>query len=39
VYRGPRLVKEIKRGLTRLLERDGIGTIADAVGADNPRPR
>ncbi len=39
VYRGPHLVKEIKYGLARLLERDGIGTIADAVGADNLRPR
>ena len=35
VYRGPGVVKDIKRGLVRLLERDGIGTIADAVGADN----
>jgi dihydroorotate dehydrogenase len=38
VYRGPRLVKDIKRGLARLLERDGIGAIAEAVGVDNPRP-
>jgi dihydroorotate dehydrogenase len=35
IYRGPGLVKEIKRGLVRLMERDGIGTIAEAVGADN----
>jgi dihydroorotate dehydrogenase len=35
VYRGPALVKDIKRGLARLLERDGIGTVAEAVGAGN----
>ena len=35
IYRGPGLVQDIKRGLAGLLERDGIGTIAEAVGADN----
>lgn len=34
VYRGPGLVRDIKRGLTELLERDGLSSIADAVGAD-----
>jgi dihydroorotate dehydrogenase (fumarate)/dihydroorotate dehydrogenase len=32
VYRGPGLVKEIKRGLARLLERDGFESVAEAVG-------
>lgn len=32
VYRGPRLVKDIKRGLVRLLERDGFPSVAEAVG-------
>ena len=35
VYRGPGLVKEIKEQLSRLLQRDGIGNVADAVGMDN----
>lgn len=34
VYHGPGLVKEIKQGLVRLLERDGFRTIPEAVGAD-----
>ena len=34
VYEGPGLVGRINRGLVRLLERDGFGTVADAVGAD-----
>jgi dihydroorotate dehydrogenase len=33
VYRGPRVIKETLTGLARLLERDGHGTVADAVGA------
>ena len=37
VYRGPGLVQELKKGLARLLKRDGIRNIADAVGIDNPR--
>jgi dihydroorotate dehydrogenase len=37
VYRGPGLVKTINDGLSRLLERDGFGSIGEAVGADAPR--
>ncbi len=32
VYRGPGVVKAIKRGLVQLLQRDGFARIADAVG-------
>jgi len=35
VYRGPGLVRRINEGLCRLLERDGLTSIADAVGVDN----
>jgi dihydroorotate dehydrogenase (fumarate)/dihydroorotate dehydrogenase len=35
VYRGPGLVREIKRGLAQLLERDGFKHVAEAVGIDN----
>ena len=35
VYQGPRLVPEIKRGLARLLERDGFKRVSEAVGVDN----
>ena len=34
VYEGPGLVRRINRGLVRLLERDGLGSVAEAVGAD-----
>ncbi len=34
VYRGPDVVREIKTGLAQLLERDGLDSVADAVGAD-----
>lgn len=34
VYEGPGLVGRVNRGLVRLLERDGFGTVAEAVGAD-----
>lgn len=34
VYRGPGLVRDIKRGLVDLLEQDGFSSIADAVGVD-----
>jgi dihydroorotate dehydrogenase len=34
VYRGPRVIREILTGLTALLERDGYGTVGEAVGAD-----
>jgi dihydroorotate dehydrogenase (fumarate)/dihydroorotate dehydrogenase len=38
VYRGPGLVREIKRGLARLLAQDGLGHIGEAVGIDNAAP-
>ena len=38
VYRGPRLVGEITRGLARLLVADGFTSLADAVGADHRTP-
>ncbi len=34
VYKGPGVVRAIKQGLVRLLERDGLASIEDAVGAD-----
>jgi len=34
VYEGPGLVGRIHGGLVRLLDRDGLGTLAEAVGAD-----
>ncbi|HXG53514.1 MAG TPA: quinone-dependent dihydroorotate dehydrogenase [candidate division Zixibacteria bacterium] len=34
VYEGPAAVKRINLGLLRLLERDGLGSIADAVGME-----
>ena len=37
VYRGPGLVRAIKRDLAALLRRDGFGSVAEAVGADLPR--
>jgi len=41
VYQGPGLVPELKRGLARLLERDGFKNVSEAVGVDNavPAPR
>jgi dihydroorotate dehydrogenase len=33
IYRGPGLVREIKRGLVRLLARDGFRSISEAVGS------
>jgi dihydroorotate dehydrogenase len=33
IYRGPMLVREIKRGLVRLLARDGFRSISEAVGS------
>ena len=33
VYRGPGLAREIKRGLVRLLARDGFRSISEAVGS------
>ena len=37
VYRGPGLAQQINRGLVRLLERDGLEAIGQAVGLDNNR--
>lgn len=34
VYRGPRVVREINDGLARLLERDGLSHVSQAVGVD-----
>lgn len=34
IYRGPTVVSEIKRGLVRLLRRDGLTSVAAAVGRD-----
>jgi dihydroorotate dehydrogenase len=34
VYRGPGIAREINAGLLDLLEQDGFGSVADAVGAD-----
>ncbi|MEO1331288.1 MAG: quinone-dependent dihydroorotate dehydrogenase [Pseudomonadota bacterium] len=33
-YRGPELMPELTEGLSRLLDRDGFDTVAQAVGAD-----
>jgi dihydroorotate dehydrogenase (fumarate)/dihydroorotate dehydrogenase len=35
VYKGPDLIRDIKQGLCRLLERDGVSHIAEVVGIDN----
>jgi dihydroorotate dehydrogenase len=34
VYRGPTIVRQINTGLLRLLERDGLSHIAEAVGTE-----
>jgi dihydroorotate dehydrogenase len=34
IYEGPLIVRDINRGLLQLLERDGFGTMADAVGTE-----
>jgi len=34
VYRGPAVAREINRGLLELLERDGFGSVEEAVGVD-----
>ena len=36
IYRGPGLVKEIRRGLVDLLERDGFARLGEAVGTLRP---
>ena len=37
VYGGPGLVRRLNEGLLRLLERDGLESLADAIGADLPK--
>ncbi len=34
VYEGPGLVQRIHKGLVRLLDRDGLGSVSEAVGLD-----
>ncbi|NNF58407.1 MAG: quinone-dependent dihydroorotate dehydrogenase [Rhodothermaceae bacterium] len=34
VYAGPGLVRRIQRGLLRLLDRDGLGALTEAIGLD-----
>ncbi|EMA43176.1 quinone-dependent dihydroorotate dehydrogenase [Halococcus saccharolyticus] len=34
IYQGPSLARDINRGLLELLERDGFGSVDEAVGAD-----
>ena len=34
IYRGPGVIKEINKGLVRLLEKDGFNSLKDAVGVD-----
>jgi dihydroorotate dehydrogenase len=34
VYEGPGLARKINKGLSRLLQRDGFASIADAIGVD-----
>jgi dihydroorotate dehydrogenase len=34
VYRGPAIARDINEGLLELLERDGFGSVGEAVGAD-----
>ena len=34
IYEGPGVVRRITRGLARLLERDGVAHVGDAVGVD-----
>ena len=34
IYKGPGVIKEINKGLVKLLERDGFNSIKDAVGVD-----
>jgi dihydroorotate dehydrogenase len=37
VYGGPGMPRQAARGLVRLLDRDGIGRLQDAVGVDAAR--
>ena len=34
MYRGPQQITVLKRGLAKLLRRDGFGSVAEAVGVD-----
>ncbi|MAF50855.1 MAG: dihydroorotate dehydrogenase (quinone) [Nanoarchaeota archaeon] len=34
IYNGPGIIKEINKGLVKLLEKDGFNNVLDAVGAD-----
>jgi len=34
IYKGPGVIKEINKGLVKLLERDGFDSIKDAIGVD-----
>ncbi len=38
VYRGPGVVKKIKKGLVRLLRKDGFESIEQAIGVDSKLP-
>jgi dihydroorotate dehydrogenase len=38
-YKGPSVASDINEGLLRLLTRDGFANVADAVGADDPKPQ
>jgi dihydroorotate dehydrogenase len=37
IFEGPQVVGRINRELVRLLERDGFGSITEAVGADHKK--
>ena len=39
IYEGPAAVKRINQGLIRLMERDGLRSISDAVGQENTASR
>ncbi len=34
IFKGPELISDINRGLVQLLQRDGYGSITEAIGAD-----
>lgn len=36
IYGGPQTIGQINRGLVKLLERDGLSNISEAIGLDNP---
>ncbi|HEX7724682.1 MAG TPA: quinone-dependent dihydroorotate dehydrogenase [Candidatus Paceibacterota bacterium] len=36
IFEGPQLISDINLGLVRLLKRDGLTSIRDAIGIDNP---